>query len=98
MPVSVSYPGVYIQELPSGSRTVTGVATSITAFIGRTARGPVNVATTIQSQTDFDRQFGGIARNSPLSFAVRDFYNNGGSTAVIVRLFNKGADADGDRV
>ncbi len=40
MPVSVTYPGVYIQELPSGVRTVSGVATSIAAFVGRALRGP----------------------------------------------------------
>lgn len=42
MPVTLSYPGVYIEEVPSGVRTITGVATSITAFIGRTLRGPAN--------------------------------------------------------
>src|SRR5438128_2110320 len=87
MPV-VSYPGVYIQELPSGSHTISGVATSITAFIGRAARGPLDTATTINSQSDYDRQFGGLDRRSPMSFAVRDFYANGGSQAVIVRLFH----------
>ena len=40
MPVSVSYPGVYIEEIPSGVRTITGVATSITAFVGKALRGP----------------------------------------------------------
>lgn len=42
MPVTLSYPGVYIEEVPSGVRTITGVATSITAFIGRALRGPVD--------------------------------------------------------
>ena len=46
MPVSTSYPGVYVTEVDSGVHTITGVATSITAFIGRAARGaagdPVN--------------------------------------------------------
>ena len=40
MPVTLTYPGVYIEEVPSGVRTITGVATSITAFIGRALRGP----------------------------------------------------------
>jgi phage tail sheath protein FI len=47
MPSAPTYPGVCIEELPSGVRTITGVATSITAFIGRTVRGPVDEATTI---------------------------------------------------
>jgi phage tail sheath protein FI len=42
MPVAVSYPGVYIQEIPSGVRTITGVSTSIAAFFGRTQKGPIN--------------------------------------------------------
>ena len=42
MPVTPSYPGVYIEEIPSGVRTITGVATSVTGFIGRALRGPVD--------------------------------------------------------
>ncbi|MEA2890752.1 MAG: uncharacterized protein QOI05_1545, partial [Bradyrhizobium sp.] len=45
MPAALSYPGVYIQEVPSGVRTITGVATSITAFVGRAAAGPICTAT-----------------------------------------------------
>lgn len=87
MPVAPTYPGVYIEEIPSGVRTITGVATSITAFLGRTPRGPVNAPTEITSFGDFERRFGGLAVGYPLTYAVRDFYQNGGSTAVIVRLF-----------
>lgn len=88
MPVALTYPGVYIEEIPSGVRTITGVATSITAFIGRAMRGPVNKATTINSLGDFERIFGGLWLDSSLGYAVRDFYLNGGSQAIIVRLFN----------
>ena len=42
MPAVLSFPGVYIEEVPSGVRTITGVATSITAFVGRALRGPVD--------------------------------------------------------
>ncbi len=87
MPVQPTYPGVYIEELPSGVHTITGVATSITAFIGRALRGPVNKATTIESYADFERIFGGLWLESTLGHAVQDFYLNGGSQAVIVRLF-----------
>ncbi len=90
MPAQISYPGVYIEEIPSGVRTITGVATSITAFIGRAKRGPVNEATTINSYADYERLFGGLDLNSSMSFAVRDFYRNGGMQAIIVRLFNAG--------
>lgn len=88
MPVQVSYPGVYIEEIPSGVRTITGVATSIAAFVGRAVRGPVNDPVTINSYGDFERVFGGLWVESSLGFAVRDFYRNGGSQAIIVRLFH----------
>ena len=87
MPVAVSYPGVYIEEIPSGVRTITGVATSITAFLGRTRLGPANEPGMIGSFGDFERQFGGLGVDYPLSYAVRDFYLNGGSQALIVRLY-----------
>ncbi len=87
MPVTPTYPGVYIEEVPSGVRTITGVATSITAFIGRALRGPINESITLTSFGDFERAFGGMHPNYPLSYTVRDFYLNGGSQAIIVRLF-----------
>lgn len=95
MSVALSYPGVYIEEIPSGVRTIVSVPTSVTAFIGRTNKGPVGIATDITSWLDFERKFGGLWQDSQLSFAVRDFYLNGGSRAVIVRLFQPtyGSDA-----
>ena len=88
MPVAPTYPGVYVEEIPSGVRTITGVATSITAFVGRTRWGPVNRAVEINSYADFERAFGGLWIDSTLGYAVRDFYLNGGQKAVIVRLFS----------
>lgn len=88
MPAALSYPGVYIEEIPSGVRTITGVATSITAFIGRALRGPTDEPITINSYGDFERIFGGLWAESTLGYAVRDFYLNGGSQAIIVRLFH----------
>lgn len=88
MPVTPTYPGVYIEEVPSGVRTITGVATSITAFVGRARRGPDDVAVTINSYADFERNFGSLWLDSTLGYAVRDFYLNGGSQAIIVRLFH----------
>lgn len=88
MPVAVSFPGVYIEELPSGVRTITGVATSITAFVGRTAMG-TDAPTLINAFGDFERQFGGLDPSYPMSYSVRDFFQNGGAKAVIVRLYKK---------
>jgi phage tail sheath protein FI len=87
MPAALTYPGVYIEELPSGVRTITGVATSITAFIGKAQRGPTDQPVTITSFGDFERIFGGLHRDFTLSYAVRDFFLNGGSQALIVRLY-----------
>lgn len=87
MPSTLTYPGVYIEEIPSGVRTITGVATSITAFIGRTARGPVNEPVTVTSYREFERRFGGLAPAYTVAYAVQDFFANGGSTAIIVRLY-----------
>jgi phage tail sheath protein FI len=93
MPIAPTYPGVYIEEIPSGVRTITGVATSITAFIGRALRGPVNTPVTINSFGDFERTFGGLSVDSTMSYAVRDFYLNGGTQAIIVRIHNGAAPA-----
>lgn len=88
MPTTTTYPGVYIEEIPSGVRTITGVATSITAFIGRALRGPTDEPVVINNYGDFERIFGGLWLESTLGYAVRDFYLNGGSQALIVRLYN----------
>lgn len=93
MPVTLSYPGVYIEEVPSGVRTVTGVATSITAFVGRTLRGPVNDPVRVQSFGEFERRFGGLWRDSTLSYALQQFFQNGGTDALIVRVHNGAAAA-----
>jgi phage tail sheath protein FI len=88
MSFTVSYPGVYIQELPADVRTIVGVPTSVTAFIGRTLRGPTDEPVRIFSFADFDRQFGGLWEASTLSFAVQHYFLNGGADAVIVRVHN----------
>jgi len=86
MTVVTTYPGVYIEEIPSGSVTISGVATSITAFVGRAMMGPPNTPTTCFSFGDFERFFGGRAYDFPMSYAVEDFFLNGGGEAIIVRL------------
>jgi phage tail sheath protein FI len=86
MPVTPTFPGVYVEEIPSGVRTITGVATSITAFVGWAAKGPTDRAQLIQSFSDFDRYFGGLDANSPMSYGVYQFFSNGGQQAYVVRL------------
>ncbi len=93
MPVTLSYPGVYIEEVPSGVRTITGVATSITAFVGRALRGSENDPTRVQSFAEYERLFGGLWRDSTMSYAVHQFFQNGGRDALIVRVQNGGSAA-----
>lgn len=84
--IQVSYPGVYIQEVSSGVRTITGVATSITAFFGRATKGPLNRAVRCLSYADFVRNFGGSPSGSELAVSVKQFYDNGGTDCYAVRL------------
>lgn len=100
MPVTTSYPGVYIEELPSSTHTVTAAPTSITVFIGYTnpfwlrapdaTPPPFGVATEIFSFADYQALYGGFF-NSPwlpdhMGQAVFEFFQNGGSDAIIVAL------------
>ena len=86
MPAQLRHPGVYIEEIPSGVRTITGVATSITAFVGRAWRGKTDEPVAIFSYADYEREFGGLWRNSSMSYAVQQYFLNGGSQALIVRV------------
>ncbi|MCK2242796.1 MULTISPECIES: phage tail sheath subtilisin-like domain-containing protein [unclassified Crossiella] len=91
MPVQPTYPGVYINELPSAVRTITGVPTSVAAFVGAALRGPDNKPVHITSFADYTATFGALHATVPLSHAVYQFYLNGGSEAEIVRLVGTGA-------
>src|SRR3954452_16904979 len=86
MPIAPTFPGVYIEEIPSGVRTITGVATSIAAFIDNFRRGPLNEAVQIFSFADFEREFGGLDTLSEASYAVQQFFLNGGTEAFVVRV------------
>lgn len=91
--VVTSYPGVYVEEVPSGVHAISGVATSVTAFVGRAARGPVDEPVLIEGYANYERYFGGLSPLSSMSFAVRDFFLNGGGQAIVVRLHNRASTA-----
>lgn len=93
MSMNPMIPGVFIEEVPNRVRTIKGVSTSITAFVGTARRGPISEPVKIRSYADFDRFFGGQSIDHPLSYAVRDFFLNGGSDAIIVRLVSGGRPA-----
>lgn len=95
MPVNPTYPGVYVQEIDSGVRTVAGVPTSIAAFVGRMKRGPIAEPTACFNFGEFNRRFGGLWADGPASYAVNDFFDNGGGQTEIVRLFKAKAGSDG---
>jgi uncharacterized protein len=86
MPLPLAHPGVYIEEVSSGVRTITGVATSIGLFIGWAARGPTDRAVRVASFAEYERSFGPLDRNSLIGYAVQQFFSNGGSDAYVIRL------------
>lgn len=86
MAVQVSYPGVYIQEVPSGVRTITSVSTSIAAFIDFFKEGPLDQPVQIFGMADFEREFGGLDDRSRASYAISQFFLNGGSEAYVIRV------------
>ncbi|MFJ1546124.1 phage tail sheath family protein [Streptomyces sp. NPDC088246] len=85
-----TYPGVYVEELPSSVRTISAVTTSATAFVGHTRRGPLNEPVRVTSFTEFERRFGGLSAQSAVGYAVHQFFGNGGTIAVIVRVAKAG--------
>ena len=88
MPVTpqVSYPGVYVQEVPSGVRTIVGVSTSIAVFIGRTKQGPLDEPVLCLNYSDFERVFSSEYAGSDMARAVRLFFQNGGTQCYAMRI------------
>jgi phage tail sheath protein FI len=86
MPDTYTYPGVYIQEVPSGIHPIAGVTTSSTAFVDQFQRGPMNTAVQVTSWLAFTTIFGGLMATSEASYAVQQFFLNGGTNAWIVRV------------
>lgn len=97
MPLTLAHPGVYIQELEPDVRTIRGVPTSITAFVGRARRGLVDQPVRVQGFAEFSRLFGGLWDESAMSYAVSHFFLNGGGDALIVRVHHESAPNARDR-
>jgi len=79
-------PGVFVEEVSVGSTPIPGVTTSITVFIGWTAKGPVDQALMVTSFKEFDRSYGGLDQRSVLSYTIKHFFENGGSRAYVIRI------------
>jgi phage tail sheath protein FI len=75
-------------DSPGSIRVIARAATSIAAFVGRALKGPVNEPVAVRSFADYTRVFGGLWQPSTLSYAVEQFFENGGRCAVIVRVTN----------
>ncbi len=85
------HPGVYVEEIPSGSKPIEGVGTSTAAFVGYTSKGPIGEPELISKWDDYDNQYGGIrdtgtTKGDPMGFSVSAFFRNGGVKAYIVRI------------
>ncbi len=91
MSVENLFPGVYVEEIPLASTGIAGAETSITAFVGNTLMGPSGIPVYISGIEEYQRIYGGLALDSMLSYAVQDYFRNGGRKAVILRLTGIGA-------
>ena len=87
-------PGVYVEEVPSSSATLTAGATAVAAFVGFTAKGPKDDPNDplgqkprlVSNWTQFEQLYGGFTPGAMLPHAVYGYFNNGGSLAYIVRV------------
>jgi hypothetical protein len=90
---NLTYPGVYIEEVPSGVRPIQAAGTSTAAFIGIAEKGPLNNPVKVFNFTEYQNQFGGFLGNSYLSHSVYQFFNNGGSQCYVIRVAGENTEA-----
>lgn len=104
-------PGVHIDEIQSAP-AIAVVPTSVAAFVGWAAEGPENAPGLVASFAQFQQLYGGLSPGSLMSYAVMQFFENGGGQAYIVRLtpgsggegppggtvFHEALNADGSQV
>jgi phage tail sheath protein FI len=97
-------PGVYVEEVSSGSKPIEGVGTAVAAFVGLAPGGPINTPLRIANWSEFVRQFsdptnrdrGPFQEGAYLAHSVYGFFENGGSLCWVVRVGNE-ADAPAPR-
>src|SRR4029077_19027315 len=94
MPTYLS-PGVYVEEVDSGSRPIEGVGTAVAAFIGLAEAGPFNTPTLVSNWTQFTNNFGNFVDGSYLAHSVYAYFMNGGGNCYIVRIGEDGASGNG---
>ncbi|TRW14571.1 phage tail sheath family protein [Glacieibacterium frigidum] len=86
MPVPLDFPGVYVEEVPSGLPPIVAAPTATALFVGWAAQGPTGQAVRLSGFAAFERVFGGLDARSLLGYAVRHFYDNGGDDAYVLRI------------
>ena len=90
-------PGVYVEEIDTGSKPIEGVSTSTCGMVGVAERGPVDVPVLVTSVGEYARWFGGLLRSSDygghrfLPHAVEGFFTNGGKRTYVVRAIDASA-------
>jgi hypothetical protein len=83
-------PGIFVEEAPRGEQAIATSPPILTAFVGRTLRGPVDEPVTVRDMEEFHRAFGERWDGSTLEPCLHDYFENGGQHAVIVRVMNGG--------
>lgn len=83
---TVSYPGVYVEEVPGGARVVEAAGTSTAAFVGLAEMGPDDEAVRVSSWEEFQKIYGGFFLQSHLAESVFSFFNNGGRQCYVLRI------------
>src|SRR4051794_26491523 len=91
-------PGVYVEEVDTGSKPIEGVSTSTAGFVGAAEMGPTQgLPQLVTSMADFQRVYGGILPETPwgnqrfLAHAVQGFFENGGKRVYVQRVVGAGA-------
>ena len=85
---SAASPASRSSEQGGADNAIERVPTGVAAFVGRTLKGPVNRPVLVASFAEFQQHFGGLWQPSTLSYAVEQFFENGGGSAYIVRVVN----------
>lgn len=83
---NLTYPGVYVEEIPSGVRPIQAAGTSTAAFIGQAEKGSLTDAVKIFNFNEYQNLYGGFLNNSYLAHAAYQFFNNGGTQCYIIRV------------
>ncbi len=86
MATSYLTPGVYVEEMPPGSRPIEGVGTSVAAFVGFAEMGPRSKPTLVTNWSQYLNTFGGFHDGYYLPHAVYGYFANGGGTAFVVNI------------